>query len=248
MRKSVRRLGVAFALLPLALPAMADTISIDFTPITSNSGLQNTVAAQFDLEISLVPGTDYAVLPDGYNWVSFKFSNTGSIASNITELYWTWDAPDVLDSTAPLPGGFYYFDDETWTLDPTLGGSGPQGVNPSNLPSGSNIGFVADAGADGGNTAGISTGESAIFFMGTVANASWDDLSGALYDGLIHFGLHVRSINGGTSDSFASITPIPPTDPEDPDPPVVPVPGAAGLGLLGMAIVAKLRKKGAKTA
>lgn len=241
-------MGIALATVPLALPAPADSINVGFQPVVNVSNLPSqTIAGQLGLEVELVAGVDSPYVPDGYDWVSFTFSNVGSVTSVITELYWDWavppTAPLVLDPTPPSPGGFY-FDSSggTWRIDP-----GPGSVSPGNLPQGSNIAFVADAGADQGGNNGISNGESATFFMGLVSGADWQDVSDLVYGGLIRFGLHVHGATlPGGSDSFASTTP---TDDPPPPPPLdnlVPVPAAAGLGMLGMGLVAMLRRKKAQ--
>ena len=244
MRKMVRSimLSVAFAALPLAMPVLADTINIGFQPVLNVSNAPSlTIAGQLSLEVELVAGVDSPYVPDGYDWVAFTFSNTGSVSSVVKEVYWDWEvppnAPLVLDPTPPSPGGFY-FDSSggSWNLDPGAGN-----VNPDNLPQGSNIAFVADAGADQGGNDGISNGESATFFLGLVSGSDWQDVSDLIYGGLIRFGMHVGSSTlPGGSDAFVSLTPTPPPPPFDN---VVPIPGAAGLGLLGMALVAKFRKK-----
>ncbi len=258
MRKIVRSimLGSLSATLAVSLPVAAASINIGFTQITPQSLGEDLVAGQLNLEVEMVAGTDYGFLPDGYDWVSFTFSNTGGIASKIAEVYWDWEAPSVIpplvpnvwDPTAPSPGGFFYYDSsgETWSLDPGLGN-----VNPGNLPSGGS--FNADAAGDSdahqvpGRTngnGGIVPGETATFFMGLVSGADWDDVSGAIYGGFIDFGMHVRAIGtSGGSESFVSIVPIEPGGPLDPGNPVVPVPAAAGLGFLGMALVAVARRK-----
>ncbi len=240
MKVAVRNLVLGFMAVAVAggVPARAESINIGFTPLSNNSPYANTVASQFNVEVQMVLGSSYEGLNNGLydTMVAFTFSNTGSMTANISELYWNWGTPVVLDPTPPAPGGFYYDPNgDSWNMDP-----GPGNVNPANLPGGNGIGFVADAAADQGSQPGISKGESATFFMGLVSGAGWNDVSGALYEGLINFGLHVRSINGGTSDAFVSVTPVLPPDPNDN---IVPVPGAAGLGLAGLVLVGILRRK-----
>lgn len=93
------------------------------------------------------------------------------------------------------------------------------GGSPTNLPAGSNIGFVADSHWTATNPAptyGISAGESITFSLGGVSAANFND-------GSLRFGVHLQGLPGGASESLVSAVPEPQTY----------AMLLAGLGLLG---------------
>jgi hypothetical protein len=264
MRKMVRSLmlGAMIGATGMALPSAAAPITMGFTPITFPDTVSTEdqadlteVAGQFSVTIDYIvaPAFVTAIDPAYTNMVSFTFSNTGDIGSNITEIYWDWTPldPALLDPTIPAPGGFYEDPTgETWVLEAPPA-PGPGGVDPWVFPL-----FVAEAagdGAGGGQVAGLRNNEpSTTFYMGLGTDpnppnalATWDMIISSLKAGDIRFGLHVRSIEtylnsdgGPTSYHFISVPYV-----EDNTPEPVPVPAAAGLGFLGMALIGVMRRK-----
>jgi hypothetical protein len=243
-------IGVLATLLVGVLPVTADFVSIAFQPLTSNSGLQNSLASQFNLRVEMGTGThaDHA---------AFTFSNEGAINANIAEIYWDWTSlfPDVLNPNAST-GGYFNYDDPSgdfWQLEP------PDEVNPWDLPGGGAT-WSTNAAADGASPEdpsgsaggpeykGLWTGEDPVtFYMGFSSGVPsadrWDTLVLTLTspDSLLRFGLHVRSIGStGDSDAFMS---LPGVLTNTPDPIPVPVPGAAGLGLLGLGLVGVINRR-----
>ena len=128
-----------------------------------------------------------------------------------------------------------YFDDDTpvFVAPPVEIASSPGvvfeegGVNtPANLPGGNTVGFSATSGmvaeSTGRNANTIGVGEFYTVELTYAVGQDFDDFLAALEDGSFNVGMHVRSINGGTSDAYVNLPPVPP----------VPLP-AAGLLLLG---------------
>lgn len=239
MRKSVRRLGlgVAFALLPLAMPVMAASITgwenFNYTGTFSNVGADNS---GFATEVA--PNLSVLVTMTDASTAAFTFSYADSPTDHdgvITRIYWDATVPQILGNFAV--GGL----PTNWATP----------ANPSTMPEG-NIVTVESSKSSGASSNGIDDGESATFLISLLPTYNWSHLLTELSENDLRMGVFVSSIDpGGSSDHFVSSFPAPPSDPPPPPPPldnVVPVPGAAGLGLVGMAIVAKLRKKGAKTA
>lgn len=93
------------------------------------------------------------------------------------------------------------------------------GGSPTNLPAGTNVGFVADSqwtATNPSSTYGINAGESITFSLSGVSAASFND-------GSLRFGVHLQGLPGGASESLVSAVPEPQTY----------AMLLAGLGLLG---------------
>lgn len=192
--------------LALAAPVLAAPVPITFTRITNNS--PTDVASQF-----------LAVADEGAGGtVTFTFTNTAVIPSNIANIY--FDDDNLLS--------FNQFVTQTGT-------SFSQGGSPGNVPGGNSISPAFDAttalnvSADPGPPAnGIDTATDVLTVRyNLLGGATFADLTDALNSGDLRLGLHVRSIGEeGESDSFVSgvIIPLPTTA------------GLAGLGLAGLAL------------
>jgi hypothetical protein len=194
----MKRFFVSSAALVVALVATNNIhAAYNFSNISNNSGLASTVASQFLLEVS----------DAGSNRVSFKISNTGSMASTIGEIYvdTTPESPSILTNI--------------YSLTQSSGVSYTAGsANPGNLPGGNTVSpaFVVTPGLlvdnNPGNAKGIDPGEWLIITFNLRSGATFDDVLAALNGGAdgkgddIRVGLHVRSINGGTSDGFVNTT------------------------------------------
>jgi hypothetical protein len=107
-------------------------------------------------------------------------------------------------------------------------------ANPSNLPQGNNIQFLATISSEADNPApfnGINPGES----LGVLFNGNYGDVLAALQDGSIRVGIHVISIGDiGFSDAFVNTPGDPGGNGVIPEPASVIV-WTALLGLSGMA-------------
>lgn len=163
---------------------------------------------------------------------TFTFFNLGSpavadpISCHIEEIYWDDLGTLLLDYSDPatwLPSG--------WWAPAT----------PANMPGGGTLtpAFVADFSTEDG---GIYPGDAGVAFaIAYAAPATGEDVINALLEGSFRLGLHIQSLPGGYSETYATDVYWDLT-PEDPyNPPVVPVPAAAGLGFLGMGLVGLLK-------
>lgn len=189
-------LGAAAILLP-GSPAHATAITYGFDCVT-NSSLANCAVGEAQLRVT--------VFDDGLtNQVGFLFENTGPVASSITDIY---------------------FDDDTLASIASIGNhSGvqfSQGASPPNLPGGNLLSpmFVVTAGllADSDPPVianGVNAGESLSVIFNLKSGNGYGDvidaIQGPLGDGHdLRVGVHVQSINGGSSESFVnSPTPVP---------------------------------------
>lgn len=234
MRKMVRRIigwGGAIAILPMAMPAVAASITgwadFNYTGSFSNVGVDNSGFATV-----LAPNLSVLVTMTNASTAAFTFSYADSPTDHdgvITRIYWDATVPQILGSfaTGGLP--------TNWATPAT----------PGTMPEG-DIVTVESSKSSGASSNGIDDGESATFLISLLPTYNWSNLLTELSENDLRMGLFVSSIDpGGSSDHFVSYFPDPPSDPPPFDN-VVPVPGAAGLGLLGMALVAKFRKKSVK--
>lgn len=111
-------------------------------------------------------------------------------------------------------------------------------ATPGNLPGGFAEGFIADqdlkAEAFRRTANGINPGESYTVSVSYEGGAGFDDVVTALADGSLSIGLHVRSHNGGGSESYISSSQPPGQVPPVPLPPasLLLIGAMGGLGLL----------------
>lgn len=158
------------------------------------------------------------VIDAGAGQVLFTFSNIGSNASSIADVY---------------------FDDGTLlgiaSIDNTSSGvSFSQGASPGNLPGGNMVGFAATAGftADSNPPVqpnGVNPGEYLGITFDLLSGVSYADTINALQSGTdLRIGIHVQGFGNGGSESFVNT--------------VIPVPAAVwlfGSGLLGLVGIAR---------
>lgn len=203
--------------------AHAVPVSVDFTRVTNN----NTEDLSGQLNLSIYDATDGNAafgLGLAANQFVIAISNAVGIASSIAEFYIDDNVAGLLTfvSVENSLAGFTDF-------------SGP-GASPSNLPSGSTVGFNASTGlsADvnpGNPNRGVDSG---LDILGVVyqSTSSLADIENAILAGDLVFGLHIRSIGqAGGSDSYYSMG----TPPVDVSEPSILILFGLGLGLLGFA-------------
>jgi hypothetical protein len=166
----------------IGLFATANAATFGFSRITSNSS--DDVAGQLWVDV-----TD-----PGANQVMFTLRNEGPIASVIANIYWDDASPGNL-------GGFVSF-------SPSAGVSFREGGNPSDLPSGNAVGFVATARDRARSPApinGIGPDESLGVLFSLLNGVTFEGLLDDMNQGQLRVGLHVISIGlGGQSDSYVN--------------------------------------------
>jgi hypothetical protein len=183
----------------------------DFYKITNNGNVN--VANQLSVD----------VLDFGTGKVEFTFSNSGPIASSISEIY--FDDGTLLGIAQIIYGSGVSF------VTPT---------KPTDLPGGNLASppFVATqtflAGAENpSSTNGVNPGEFVTIVFTLINGKNYSDTLSAISSGELRFGLHVQAIdpaNTNGSDSFVN---------------TVPIPAAAwllGSGLVGLVAIRRRKK------
>ena len=159
--------------------------------------------------------------------VLFTFTNTGPLASSITDVYFD-------DGALLAIAGLIDADD---------GVGGDAGVDftelasPGNLPSGNNASppFVTTSGfsADSDPPAqpeGVNPGESLGILFTLQGGTDYGDVLDQLENGALRIGIHVQGFATGGSESFVNNG-------------VIPAPGAILLGSIGVGLVGWLRRR-----
>lgn len=204
---------LAFTL--FAQTAWADPVTYDFERITNNAAVD--IAGQLSVVVS-----EYAV-----GQAAFTFFNDVGVASNLTEVYFDDGTLFGIASVVNSDGVDF---------------STSYKLNPGNLPGGDALdpdfvtsqGFGVDSASGSGNGVSSSTEWVKIIFD-LLPGYDFEDVIAAINLGVLspmaddslRIGIHVRGVDGGTSDSFV----------------LVPVPAAVLLGILGLAAAGlKLRK------
>jgi hypothetical protein len=133
------------------------------------------------------------------------------------------------------------------TANSSSGVSFSVGANPSDLPQGNNISFVADTsfGADNpAPTNGVQNSEHAAFLFtgnfGDVLTAMQEDPA------KLQVGIHVISIDQSRVSSDSYVNTPPPTDPPPPGGDPVPEPATMilmGMGMIGLGFGLRKKKK-----
>ena len=220
-----KSINAVFAASAIAVAGLAATASnaatIAFEQITNNTGLD----ASSQMVVEVTDGSNA-----GDSGAIFNFSAvTGALSSfTMAELYWS----DLSGIFVPPPV----------ELSSSAGVNMTEGTaNPGNLPSGNTASpaFVATsmlvADAAPGNANGIDIGEFYEVFIKYDTGYTFADVLADLGDGDLRLGIHVRSHNGGGSESYVGGGPCDPIT-QICSPGVTEVPLPAGLPLLFAAL------------
>jgi len=195
-------------LLVISPAGAAFSVELGFTNITNNNP---TDAANGEAQLAVE-----AVCPvnGNTNQVSFTFTNTGTAAMSITDVYFE---DGTLLGIASITDG--------------TGVDFEQNASPGDLPGGNNAtppfsataGFTADS-EPPTQPNGVNPGETLTIVFDLQAGLDCDDVLSALNlggaDGGLRIGIHVQGFAGGGSESFVN---GPPPSPTDDTPPTCPV-------------------------
>jgi hypothetical protein len=194
-------LGAAAGLMLVAGAVNADVVqTFSFYRITNNASMD--VGSQLQMEVSAALASS--------TQVTFTFANLIGVSSNVTEIYF---------DSGPLAAPIVSVVNAGGTSVPTFTGGS---ANPGNLPGGNTlpVPFVASTGllADiGSGSSGLNENADRVAITFNLLNGkTWADTIDALrlipaaQADWLRVGLHVRSINGGTSDAYLNIVPLPP--------------------------------------
>ncbi len=177
-------LGIFCASLALFFVGTCSATTIGFDRITTNGA--EDPASQLTVDVT-----------DSGGQVLFKFSNSGPLASIITQIYWDDTQAGLLSNGPTLDAGSTSASGVSFNNIP---------ASPGNLPSGNNVGFSADFSAgrtsQGGSSNGVDPGE----MVGFLFDGNAASVVSAIYDGSFRMGLHVQAIGaGGNSESFVNV-------------------------------------------
>lgn len=205
--KTISIKSIITLLISILIPVLvhATPITVGFQRITTNSSIN--IADQLHLHIFNATDANNTYGLSGTNALQatqllFAFTNDVGISSNVTEIYIDNGPINSLDRIINNLTGTTSF----------YGGS----VTPGNLPGSSTTTppFIANgllsADSLNGNSKGINSASDTLGIVYTV-NGGLTAIGSALQDGSLRIGLHVRSIDEITSDSFINSVPEPGT-------------------------------------
>lgn len=217
----IRKLGCLLAvLLSAAFTAKSADAGFDFGfyDITHNNSTNEAIGeAQLSVNVS----------DAGSGMVRFLFSNSGPLASSITDVYFD-------DRVALL------FVRSISSLEEGSGVDFVSPATPANLPGAKGTGFKATGQLTANSTVpvqsnGVNPGETLGVVLTLTTGHIFNDVISAIQSTALRVGIHVQGFANGGSESFINN----PTGTVTPPPPVVPEPSSIlllGTALVGLAI------------
>jgi hypothetical protein len=176
----------------------------------SNNNATNVTTGKNQLKVD--------VSDAGSGKVKFTFTNVGTRASSITDIY--FDNGGILSSLA--------------TITNQTGVLFQPGANPSTLPYASNIGFFTATNLNSESTSisfGVNQGESLGLTMNLVGGKTYFDALNALANCTLRVGVYVRGFSNGGVESFVNGSGNLQGIPIVPEPSSLALAGLAGLGM-----------------
>lgn len=232
LRSLALLLAAPFLAFVLAGMARADSITLEFDRVTTNSSID--LSSQLSVVVSDLGGGD--VLFAVYN------GNGGTVASSICDIYWGLEVNSgtANASVAGVLGPNVDFLAHGESGSPTTSGvSFSNGAKPQDPPGlGKNwAGAAADSDSPVAAN-GIGLNEAGGFVLSMLSGTDWDDIVQAFDAGLLRMAFHIQGIGGaGKSDTYQSVVPVP-------------EPGSLLLvgGALGLAALRRRRRAGTSPA
>lgn len=185
MEGRVRKyIAVVFLLTFTLFGTRAEALLLGFQNITNNNAI-NAMTGEQQLFVDVSAADMDSVL--------FYFTNTGPLASSITDVYFDFD-----------PRLFSRIE----SFDNTSSGvSFSRGASPPNLPGGNRVGFSANLSADS-NPPVQHNGVNPYEYLGVTLSLgrafSFNHVETAIGDGSLSVGIRVQGFAGGGSESFVS--------------------------------------------
>ena len=176
----LRAVIAAAALLGLSTPANAEIYG--FSCITGNSAY-NCAVLQDQVQVQVTPDPTDPVL------VNFRFTNSGPLASSITDVYFS-DLVPLLGLPLSI----------TWSPGVRFS----PGCSPRNLPGGNSYGFSSSYCADSDPRTqpnGVNPGEWLNLAYTLQGAATFGDVISSIEDGAYRIGIHVQGFGDGGSES-----------------------------------------------
>lgn len=204
----LKLISVSTILLVSAAGQLSAAPTYGFTGVSGTSAIATAVGeAQFSVEL-------FDLSPQ--QQVRFVFSNVGPQQSSITHIYWGDSGalltPDSIENNANVAFAW--------------------GANPKNMKNTSWDSTLASGALSPSPQNGVNPGESVGFIFDIAPGSTFEDITSAISNNTLRFGLHGQSFTDGSSEWF-----------ENGNPPVVPAPAALLLATLGTSLVGLIRRR-----
>jgi len=204
--------------------AAASGATLSFGGVSKNND-DDTASGEQQLTVDVFSPTSGGETRGTPNLVSFLFTNSGSVQSTITNIF--FDDGTLLGISQINNGEGVNFE---------------RGSKPGDLPGGEDLDPPFEATVDFNISSstpqlianGIDPGESLEIVFELINDKTFDDTIQALITGELRIGLHVRNFPDGGSESFVNLPPQ-----------IIPLPSAAGLAMAGLVALGARRRRSA---